>query len=157
MRYTIVDADGAISFVGPGHGIKMMAAACSQGPSTYRDLLSHLDGLDAGLASTIRNGLSSFDEHCLSGQPETVKRWIDSRGTLEDATFRVLDELTKKASLEPNRLGLIIFNLGTRRIVQVQNAYGPLMRSDRGRIRRNSRPTRQFYRYDLPNDWSIVP
>ena len=157
MRFTIVDSGGTISFVGPGHGLKMMAAACSRGVGTYRDLLCHLEGLDGSLTAIVRSGLASFDEHCLSGEPDTVRRWIASRGTLVDATFRVIDDVTKFASLQPGKFGLVIFNLETRRIVQVQNSYGPLMRNDRGRIRQNSRPTRHFYRYELPYDWAIVP
>jgi len=157
MRFTIVDTDGTISFIGPGHGLKMLAAGCSQGALTHRDLLCCLDGLDGHLAASVRGGLSLFDEHCLSGDPETVQRWIAARESLAGETFRVLDDTTLAASLQPTRLGLVIFNLGTRRIVQVQNSYGALMRRDRGRIRRDNRPIQQYYRYELPSDWSIVP
>jgi hypothetical protein len=59
--------------------------------------------------------------------------------------------------LEPRRLGVIIFNLKARRIVQVQNSYSELLRSDRGRVRVDGRPTRQIYRYSLPEEWAILP
>jgi hypothetical protein len=157
MRFTIIDSNGTISFCGPGHGLKMLAAACSRDPRTYRELLSQLDPLDGALASTVRNGLSEFDEHCLGSDPGTVGRWVEERGAISEETFRVLDDATRKASLQPGRLGLVIFNLEDRRIVQVQNSYGALMRSDRGRIRVGSRPTGRFYRYELPQDWAIVP
>lgn len=157
MRYTVVDSLGTISFHGPGHGLKMVAAACSQGAQTHRDLLNVLDGLDGSLASTVRSGLSAFDEHCLSGDPETVQRWVASKPSLNEATFRVLDETTRSASLQPGKLGLVIFNLGTRKIVQVQNSYAALTRTGRGRVRRDNRPTRHYYRYELPGEWHIVP
>jgi hypothetical protein len=157
MRFTVVDHYGTISFSGPGHGLKMLAAACSSGVTTHRELLFGLDTLDASLATCIRNELSSFDEHCLPDDPESVAIWLQRRGSLTDATFRVLEEITRHASLQPERLGLVIFNLPGKRIVQVQNSYGPLHRSDRGRIRSESLPTRQYYRYELPSEWALVP
>ena len=157
MRFTIVDHEGTISFPGPGHGLKMLAAACSRGVANHRDLLCGLEDLDGDLTASVRGGLFSFDEHCLIGDPTTVERWVARRTSLADATFRVLDEATKVASLQPGKLGLVIFNLRYRRIVQVQNSYAPLMRIDRGRIRKDNRPTQHFYRYELPEEWAIVP
>ena len=69
----------------------------------------------------------------------------------------VLDEQTRRASLEPARLGLVVFNLPARRIVQIQNSYANLERSDRGRVRRNGQPVQTCYSYTLPDEWSIVP
>ncbi|HEX5497673.1 MAG TPA: hypothetical protein VFX03_00540, partial [Thermomicrobiales bacterium] len=74
-----------------------------------------------------------------------------------DAAFRVTDEATQHRSLEPARYGLVVFNLPARRIVQVQNSYHDLLCADRGRLRRDGRPVRAYYRYALPDDWSIVP
>jgi hypothetical protein len=59
--------------------------------------------------------------------------------------------------LEPVRYGLVVFNLIARRIVQVQNSYANLERSDRGRIRVEGKPVRRLYQYSLPEEWSIVP
>jgi hypothetical protein len=157
MRFTLIDAVGAISFLAPGHGLKMLAAACSHGARSNREVLDRLESLDQNLATSIRNGLSQFDEHCLGSDPSTVGRWIEERGAISGETFRVLDDATRRASLQPDRLGLVIFNLEDRRIVQVQNSYGALMRSDRGRIRQDSRPTGRYYRYELPGEWAIVP
>ena len=157
MRFTIVDSEGTISFCGPGHGLKMLAAVCSSGVTTHRELLTELDSLDAALATGVRNGLASFDEHCLSDDPVTVNVWVERIGSLAEATFRVLEDVTRRASLQPDRLGLVIFNLAGKRIVQVQNSYGALQRSDRGRIRSESRPTRTYYRYELPSEWTLVP
>lgn len=157
MRFTLIDSTGAISFTGPGHGLKMLAAACSLGVRSSRDVIERLESFDQSFATAIRNGLSSFDEHCIKGQPETVRKWVERQGAISDETFRVLDDETRRASLEPGRLGLVIFNIEDRRIVQVQNSYGALMRSDRGRIRKDNRPTSLFYRYELPREWAIVP
>jgi hypothetical protein len=157
MRFTIVDMEGAISFCGPGYGLKMLTAACSRGVKTHREMLTQLDSLDSALSATVRNGLSTFDEHCLKSDPATIRAWLTDRGTLTEETFRVLDDATRQASLQPARLGLVIFNLEERRIVQVQNSYGTLMRSDRGRIRSDSRPTGRYYQYELPTEWALVP
>jgi hypothetical protein len=59
--------------------------------------------------------------------------------------------------LQPVKVGLIIFNLRAKRIVQVQNSYGVLHRSDRGRYFENGQPTDRLYFYRLPSDWSLVP
>ena len=157
MRYTLIDSSGAISFLGPGHGLKMWTAACSFGARSHREVLDQLESLDRSLADFVRNGLSKFDEHCIESEPETVDRWIETHELPSDEPFRVFNQTMRRASLTPERLGIVIFNLQEQRIVQVQNSYGTLLRSDRGRIRKDNRPTSRFYRYDLPSDWSIVP
>lgn len=157
MRFTLIDGSGAISFRAPGHGLKMLAAACSFGARSHREVLQELESLDRSLAESIRNGLSKFDEHCLESDPGTVERWVEAQGSLSDEPFRVYNQAMRRASLKPERLGIVIFNLKDRRIVQVQNSYGALLRRDRGRVRKDSRPTGRFYHYELPNDWSIVP
>ncbi len=157
MRFTLVDPDGTISFRGPGHAIKMITAAASRGAAGHRELLDELRPLDETLADDVFRGLAIFDEHCLRESPETIAAWTSERADFASEPFRVLDPTTRKASLNPERLGLVIFNLGERRIVQVQNSYGTLLRCDRGRIRDRGRPTGRFYRYELPETWTIVP
>jgi hypothetical protein len=71
--------------------------------------------------------------------------------------FRVVDEATRRRSLEPGLGGLVVYNLRAKRIIQVQNSYADLQRKDRGRLRRDGRPVRAYYWYELPADWSIVP
>ncbi len=71
--------------------------------------------------------------------------------------LRVLDDETRHESLEPVKIGLVIFNLSARRIIQVQNSYGVLKRSDRGRYFENGQPTERLYFYRLPSDWSLLP
>jgi hypothetical protein len=75
----------------------------------------------------------------------------------EHPILRVVDNITRQESLEPVKIGLVIFNLPARRIVQVQNSLGILRRSDRGRYYENGQPTERLYFYRLPDDWSMVP
>jgi len=71
--------------------------------------------------------------------------------------LRVLDDDTRHESLEPVSIGLVIFNLPAKRIIQVQNSYGVLKRSDRGRYFENGQPTERLYFYRLPSEWSLLP
>jgi hypothetical protein len=157
IRFTVIDEEGGISFCGPGHGIKMVTAATSRGAENHRDLLDELRALDECFADSVFRGLTIFDEHCLRARPETVADWTSRRTNFAEVPFRVLDGVTRRASLDPNRLGLLIFNLNERRIIQVQNSYGAIQRCDRGRIRDRGRPTGRFYHYQLPDSWEIVP
>jgi hypothetical protein len=157
MRFTVVDNDGTITFVGPPHGLKALAAACSAGATNYRSLIESVAQYDRDLSSQVFDGLAVFDEHVVSANPASVQEWLQQFPNARDRPLRVVDETTRRVSLEPRRLGVIIFNLIARRIVQVQNNYAELLRSDRGRVRVDGRPTRQIYRYSLPDDWSILP
>jgi hypothetical protein len=157
MRFTVVDNDGTITFVGPPHGLKALAAACSAGATDYASLIESVAQYDRELSSQVFDGLAVFDEHVVSANPASVQEWLKQFPNSRDRPLRVVDEVTRRVSLEPRRLGVIIFNLIARRIVQVQNNYAELLRSDRGRVRVNGRPTRQIYRYSLPDDWSILP
>src|SRR6188472_2040485 len=106
MRFTIVDDRTTTSFLAPPHVLKAIAACCARGASTTRDVLSMLAKYDACLASEIREQLSVFREH----NTNIDTRWICARfdKELEEAgPFDVLDERTKRASLEPTRLGLV--------------------------------------------------
>jgi hypothetical protein len=158
MRFTIIGEDGAISFSGPGHALKALTAACSTGISTHRSLLAALKQYDAALATTVVNQLSVFDEFVTPDVPASIDRWLSSPENVSDpSVFRILDERFRGKSLKPQRLGIVIFNLPEKRIVQIENSYGPLQRTDRGRIRMNGKPVNRYYRYELPEEWSIVP
>lgn len=157
MRFTIVDAAGTISFAGPPHGLKALAAVCSAGAADHRALLEGLAGYDARLATQVLDGLAVFDEHVSSANPASIAAWMSDPERPRAQPFRVLDDTTRQASLEPRRLGVVIFNLLARRIIQIQNSYAELLRSDRGRIRVDGQPTRQYYHYSLPEEWQILP
>ncbi|MGD9713552.1 MAG: hypothetical protein AB7V46_16020, partial [Thermomicrobiales bacterium] len=63
----------------------------------------------------------------------------------------------RNLSLLPERLGIVLFNLPERRIVQIQNAYGEVLRRDRGRFREDGNPVNRFYHYALPKSWQLIP
>lgn len=86
-----------------------------------------------------------------------IQRDILVRAESYHPVFRVSDTETQQRSQEPAGAGLIIFNLKAKRIIQVQNSFGQLQRSDRGRYHENGKPTERLYFYRLPADWSIVP
>ncbi|CAA9526396.1 MAG: hypothetical protein AVDCRST_MAG73-606 [uncultured Thermomicrobiales bacterium] len=157
IRITVVDDAGAVSFVAPAHILKMLTAACAQGTADHRTLLNAASAYDADALTPILNGLWVFDEH---NGASSVKEFILRAGwapATEVPPFRVVDEDTRRRSLEGVGAGLVVFNLPARRIVQIQNAYNNLRRRDRGRIWRDGRPTRALYRYELPPEWRIVP
>ncbi len=157
MRFTVVDAGGTVSFIGPCHALKMMAAACSRCPTDHRELLELTADYDPRLSGSVLDGLAVFDEHNSLGNADAIRARLDAGGVDDAPPFRVIDEVTRRRSLDPVRAGLVVFNLPAQRIVQVQNTYADLMRRGRGRIRRDGRPTGRMYHYELPPDWSIVP
>lgn len=157
MRFTVIDGDGTTSFVAPGHALKMLTAACSRQPADHRALLGMAEEYDPRLAGGILRELARFDAEAAESSPPSLDaRFLDA-GTDNDPPFRVIDDATRRRSLEPARAGLVVFNLPAKRIVQIQNSYGDLQRKDRGRLRRDGRPVRAYYSYELPPDWSIVP
>lgn len=157
IRFTIVDSAGALSFVAPAHALKVLAAACSRQPTDHRDLMTKAADYDSQLANTVLAGLHKFDEHNTVDDTTQSGAAIARGGQESPAPFRVNNELTRRRSMEPARAGLVVINLRAKRIVQVQNSYADLQRRDRGRLRRNGRPVRALYHYELPPDWSIVP
>jgi hypothetical protein len=157
IRYTVTDENGTTSFVGPGHAIKMLVAACAKEPQTLRDMLESVRRYDADFVSNVLSGLSVFDEHNLAGETGRIEAQIAVTDPDALPPFRVFNEVTRAASSRPAQAGLIIFNLTARRIVQVQNSYWEIQRIDRGRIRESGRPTRTLYHYRLPSEWALVP
>ena len=157
IRFTVIDEAGTASFIGPCHAIKMLVAGCSQHPQSLRQLLESTRRYDADFVTTVLSGLAVFDEH---NTRENVATFTGISNQLEPAElppFRVFDDHTRRLSLAPVGTGLILFNLTTRRIIQVQNSYAEVLRVDRGRVRENGRPTRILYHYRLPDEWRIVP
>jgi hypothetical protein len=157
MRFTVVDDGGTMSFVASGHALKILAAACSRHPSDHRDLIAKAADYDAEFAGAVLAGLSAFDAVRVQGGTVAVGDVLPPDSQDAASPFRVLDEETRRRSMEPARAGLVVFNLRAKRIVQVQNTYADLQRRDRGRLRRDGRPVRALYSYELPAEWSIVP
>lgn len=157
MRYTIVDRFGAMSFVAPCSVMKPLVAACCVDPVDRFALLGHAERYDEHLAGYVLSGLAVFDEHNAGGNYETIKENMESLRPHETPVFRVVDDVTRQASLQPVKAGLIVFNLIRKRIIQIQNSYSEIKRSDRGRVRMGGEPTDRYFRYKLPEDWALVP
>ena len=140
MRFNVVDSSGTISLVGPAHLMKMFTAACAKAPADHQALLGLTEGYDPRWTGQALRSLAD------APAAET-----------EPIAFRVIDDQTRRRSLTPAGSGLVVYNLVAKRIIQIQNSYGELMRKDRGRLRRDGRPVRAYYWYELPAEWSILP
>ncbi len=157
IRFTIVDDRGTSSFIGPCHAIKMLVAACSRHPSASSQLLEFARPYDLEFVRSVESGLAVFDEHNTKENFLAFQQLAEATPPANLPPFRVVDERTRQLSLKPVSTGVILFNLKARRIIQVQNSYAEVLRSDRGRVRQNGRPTRMLYYYELPEEWNIVP
>ena len=157
MRITLIGKDGTVSFGAEGHIAKMILAACARNVATTDEVLDVLTTLDPESASQLRIGLSRFDEFVVKDDPGSIDEWVVDHDPTDDTIFRLIDPRMREATLTPLALGIVMFNLPDKRVVQIDNRYGTLLRKDRGRMRREGRPIAQIYRYDLPDDWSLVP
>jgi hypothetical protein len=161
MRFTVIDDRGTVSFVAPCNALKALVAACSKAHSDLEGLLSASNRYDNELKDYVLNGLAMFDEHNGDSNYGDIHFAIDhadeQRSHHQIPAFRVVDDTTRKASLQPVKAGLVLFNLKERRIIQVQNTYADVKRRDRGRIHEDGVPTQRLYHYELPREWQIVP
>ncbi|MCL5958728.1 MAG: hypothetical protein M1358_05310 [Chloroflexi bacterium] len=157
MRLTVVDSRGNISFIAPCHSLKALVAGCSAQPKTLDDLLVAAEPYDARLRAYVLGGLAVFHEHNIDGHYDNIHAALVTAQPNSTPVFRVVDDITRQASLQPVKAGLVVFNLNEKRIIQVQNTYAEIKRVDRGRVRDEGLPTKQIYRYKLPSDWAIVP
>jgi hypothetical protein len=151
-RFNVIDEQGTVSFLGPRHGSKMVAAACGADHRSLPSMLTYLEGLDEVWASEIARGLREFDARHAKSEPEAVVKTHDWR-----EPFRVIDAVTRAQSMRIASLGLFVVNLRERRIVQVDNRSTELEKAGKGRVRRNGKPTRMLFRYDLSPEWDLVP
>lgn len=154
FRLNVIDEKASVSFLGPAHAMKAVAAACSHGATSWQDVIAKTRRYDPDWAEAVLRGLLMFEEHHVPSDdpnpPETDT--VDA-----SVPFRIWDVETRRCSMEPGRLGLVIFNLKELRIIQVQNSYSELQRQGRGRIRSKGKPTPRIYHYKLPEDWAILP
>lgn len=151
-RFNVIDDQGTVSFLGPRHGSKMVAAACGANHRSLDSMLTYLEALDEVWASAISRGLRAFDARRSAREPSDAKADVDWR-----EPFRVVDSETRTQSMRGSSLGLFVVNLKERRIVQVDNRSTDLTKAGKGRVRRNGRPTRMLFRYDLSPEWNLVP
>jgi hypothetical protein len=157
LRITLIDSNGTISFGAPGHLAKMMMAASAHNPDSIDQVLGTLTSLDPDSTEALRHGLARFDEFVVRDDATSIDEWLAQNDPLDGTPFRLIDSRLREATLTPLPLGVIMVNLPDKRIVQIENRYGPLLRADRGRMRRAGKPIGQLYRYELPSDWSLLP
>jgi hypothetical protein len=157
MRMTLIDEDGGVSFVAHGEALPALLRACAAGANDIDGLLHQAEPYYHGLHEHITNGLAMFDERNLPGHYEAIHQALDKARPEESPLFRIVDEVTREASLRPVKAGAIIFNLIDRRIVQLQNAYQEIRRTGRGRVFDGERLTNDTFTYNLPKDWALVP
>ena len=157
LRITLIDGEGTISFGAPGHTAKMMAAACAHNPTSIEQVLNTLTTLDPASADALKHGLARFDEFVVRDDATSIDEWLAQNDPLDGTPFRLIDPRLREATLTPLPLGVIMVNLPDKRIVQIENRYGQLLRKDRGRMRRDGEPIAQMYRYELSPEWSLLP
>ncbi len=130
----------------------MVAAACGANHRSLESMLTYLVALDDRWAREIKRGLRAFDARHAEREPDD--------GTVDHdwhEPFRVIDAETRAQSMRISSLGLFVVNLRERRIVQVDNRSTDLEKTGKGRVRRNGKPTRMLFRYDLSPEWDLVP
>jgi hypothetical protein len=157
MRYTIVDSRGTVSFIAHCDVTFALVAACARNPHTLDELLDLADPVYGGLREYVQNGLAVFDEMNVEGNSTAIRATLEIATPTEQPVFRVVDPVTREASLRPVKAGVIVLNLRAKRIVQIQNSYQVIKRSGRVRLFDGDRVMARTLNYRLPDDWSLVP
>lgn len=157
MRLTVIDRHGAISFVAHTSAAAALTAACAADPTSLDDLLTASQRFDRRLRETVLAGLAIFDRHNHDGDLRIIHGLLATLPGRDTPVFRVLDDVTRQASLEPVRAGVVLYNLLDKRIVQIQNTYEPLLRSGEVNYHNGRFLSRRLFAYELPTHWSIVP
>ena len=157
IRCTVVDRRGAVSFVAHCDALPALVAACVANPPSLDRLLELSEPYYANLRDYVEAGLAVFDELNVGRRCEAIQRTLRTTLPHEQPVFRVVDSVTREASLRPVKAGAIIFNLKARRIVQLMNSYREIRRSGQGRIFDGADYTETVFSYRLPGEWSLVP
>lgn len=157
MRFTIVDQDSTVSFVGPDRALQALVAGCASGAQTLGELLERAAPFATDLRDRVSSGLAVFDEHNSAGNARWIHAAFDYCKREDIPVFRVVDDRTREMSLSPVWAGAVVFNLPAKRIVQIQNTYAEIKRKGRLRIMEGTRPTNRVQRYELPSEWTVVP
>ena len=157
IRCTIVDRRGAVSFVAHCDVLSALVAACAASPPCLEELLEMSEPYYGNLREYVEAGLAVFDERNVRGRYDAIHKALRSTPPHEQPVFRVVDSITREASLRPVKAGAIIFNLKAKRIVQLMNSYREIHRSGRGRIFDGSGYTETVFSYRLPREWALVP
>jgi hypothetical protein len=157
MRFTIVDSSGTVSFVAPCDALPALVRACAANPEHLDGLLGEADSYFAGLGDMVQNGLAIFDERNTEEHPEAIREAFEFCEPYEQPVFRVVDEVTREASLQPVKAGAVLFNLNARRIVQLQNSYLDIKTPGWAHAHDRLGSTQRMYVYRVPREWAVVP
>ena len=157
LRLTIVDPNGAISFVAHGEALPALMRSCATNPKAMYDLLERAEPYYSGLLERVANGLVMFDERNTKDNHDFIHRALELAAPDETPVFRVVDDVTREASLRPVKAGCVVINLTARRVITLQNGYIPIPRNGRGEIFDGERLTGATFVYRLPQTWSLVP
>ncbi len=157
LRLTIIDSDGGVSFVAHGEALPALLRACATNPASIDELLTRTDQYYHGLRERIVNGLAMFDERNTPGNYDAIHGALEHARPDESPLFRIVDEVTREASLRPVKAGAVIFNLIDRRIITLQNGYQQITRNGRGEVFDGERMTGAQFVYRLPKTWALVP
>ena len=157
IRCTVIDREGAVSFIARCEALAAITASCVKGPKSLARLLDFAEQYYTGLSYYVQSGLAVFDEHNLNGNHEAIHLALQCLPSCEHPVFRVVDDVTREASLSPANAGAVLFNLIDKRIVQIQNSYSEITRGGHGRIFDGKSFTDTIFVYRLPSNWSLVP
>lgn len=157
LRCTIIDDSGGVSFLTHGDALPALVAACTSNPATFEEMLARADNYYHDLSDYVYSGLAVFDEHNTRGNYGAIHKALTTLPRYRQPVFRIVDDLTREASLRPVKAGAVIFNLKAKRIVQMMNSYREIQRSGRARVFDGSGHTGEVFSYRLPEEWALVP
>ncbi len=157
LRCTIIDNDGGVSFITHGDALPALVAVCAWNPRSLDDLLQGAERYYRNLSDYVYSGLAVFDEHNTAGHYENIHKALTTPPRHKQPVFRIVDDLTREASLRPVKAGAVIFNLRAKRIVQIANSYREIRRTGRGHVFDGSSLTGATFSYRLPEEWALVP
>ena len=157
MRFTVLDEHETVSFVTHSSALMALVAACADDPSSLRELLEFSKRYDRTLHNYVLNGLAVFDEHNIPENHASIHHQLKTLPAQDIPVFRVVDDLTRDASLESVKAGVVLFNLPRKRIVQIQNMYEAIERAGIVNYHNGRFLSRQEFTYELPPGWTIVP
>ena len=157
IRCTVLDPSGTVSFVAHWAAASALTAACSHDPATLDELLAASVQYDRGLREMVTRGLTAFDEHNGDDDLSDIHQQLKTLPPRRTPVFRVLDTVTREASLRPVRAGVVLFNLPAKRIVQIENTYDRLSHSGEVNYHNGQFLSVRSLSYELPASWSIVP
>jgi hypothetical protein len=157
LRLTIIDPQGGLSFVAHGEALPALMKACATNPASTDDLLVRSEPYYHGLQERVANGIAMFDERNTPGRYGAIHNALQQARPEESPLFRVVDEVTREASLRPVKAGAVIINLVDRRIITLQNGYREITRTGRGEVLDGERMTGSRFTYRLPRAWALLP